>query len=259
MIRVKRVNILKLGMCVGLVSLSLVVGGPMQASATETSIVEVKDVSMKQVKSNVWMHTSIGVVGMDRVPANGLVVETSKGLLLIDTPWNDTLTEQLLELVKKQFPTNKEITDAIVTHAHDDRVGGIKTLLKNGIKVHSTLLTADLAQQQGFERPLGDLGKHTKLRIGNVQVETFYPGKGHTKDNIVVWLPEHKMLFGGCLIKSLDSKTIIPTPGSYVSHWPHAIKKVQKKYNNIDVVVPGHGEPGDDSLLAYTIDLLNRN
>ncbi|MBD8501199.1 subclass B1 metallo-beta-lactamase [Paenibacillus sp. CAU 1523] len=207
------------------------------------------------MQSNVWAYTTIGVVDGNRIPANGLILETSDELVLIDTPWNDELTEQLFKLLKKQFP-KKKVTHAIVTHAHSDRVGGIKTLINRGIKVHSTALTAELAEQQGFDRPLGDLRNQSKMRINGLDIEIYYPGKGHTEDNIVVWLPKYKMLFGGCLIKSLDTKEIVNTPGSYVSNWPGAIEKVRKKYKNIKVVVPGHGESGNDRLLTHTIDLL---
>ncbi|UHA75941.1 subclass B1 metallo-beta-lactamase [Paenibacillus sp. 481] len=261
----KSAKLLKTGVCAALLGGSIFAGGTMQTYAHATETVEkvehttnknqVNDVSIKQLKPNVWMHTSIGVIGGNRIPANGLILETSKGLVLIDTPWNDELTEQLLQLLKKQFP-KKEVTTAIVTHAHDDRVGGMKTLSNKGVKVHSTPLTADLAEQQGFKRPLGDLKNVSKLQFGDVKVETFYPGKGHTEDNIVVWLPQHKMLFGGCLVKSLDSKSIVQTPGSYVAEWPQAIKKVSKKYNGIKAVVPGHGDSGDARLLTHTIDLL---
>ena len=43
------------------------------------------------------------------------------------------------------------MTDAVVTHAHDDRIGGLNTLYKYGVKVHSTKLTADFARQQGYD------------------------------------------------------------------------------------------------------------
>lgn len=176
-------------------------------------------------------------------PANGLLLETSKGIVLIDTPWNDSLTEQLMTQIKQRFP-GKRMTDAIVTHAHDDRIGGLNTLYKYGVKVHSTKLTADFARQQGYDRPLGDMKNVTKLQFGDMKIETFYPGKGHTEDNITVWLPEDKLLFGGCLIKALETKEIIPTPGFYPDQWPRAVRKVMKRYQDISIVVPGHGSPG---------------
>lgn len=237
---------------VGLLVLSFFTIGARPTHAAENSV---KDVTLTQLAPHVWMHTSTGIVDGSPVPANGVVLETSKGLVMIDTPWDDSLTDQLLQRLKQQFP-DKQVTDAIVTHAHDDRIGGLNTLYKNRVKVHSTKLTADLAEQRGFDRPLGDLKKVTKMRFGGIDVETYYPGKGHTKDNITVWLPQEKLLFGGCLIKALETQEIVPTPDFYPDHWPHAVENVIKRYNDINIVVPGHGNPGDDRLLTHTLSLL---
>ncbi|QWI72975.1 subclass B1 metallo-beta-lactamase (plasmid) [Bacillus mycoides] len=256
----KSLKVIRIGMCVGALGVGLFTYESVQTHASvkieqTTNTNQVKEVSISQLAPNVWMHTSIGVVEGNRIPANGLILETSKGLVLVDTPWNDDLTKQLLQMIKKQFP-KKEITDAIVTHAHDDRIGGIKTLSQKGVKVHSTMLTADLAKQKGFDRPLGDLKELTDMKFGDIDVATFYPGKGHTEDNIIVWLPQYKILFGGCLIKSLDTKEIVQTPGSYITDWSQSINKLSQKYNDIRVVVPGHGDPGDISLLTHTLDLI---
>lgn len=237
----------------GLFLFGLFTAGMKPAHAAESSAA--KDVTLTQLAPHVWMHTSTGTADGSSVPANGLLLETSKGIVLIDTPWNDSLTEQLMTQIKQRFP-GKRMTDAIVTHAHDDRIGGLNTLYKYGVKVHSTKLTADFARQQGYDRPLGDLKNVTKLQFGDMKIETFYPGKGHTEDNITVWLPEDKLLFGGCLIKALETKEIVPTPGFYPDQWPRAVRKVMKRYQDISIVVPGHGSPGDDRLLPHTISLL---
>ncbi|OUB06956.1 subclass B1 metallo-beta-lactamase [Bacillus thuringiensis serovar yunnanensis] len=247
----------------GILGSSLFTGGVLETHAAEkieqtTNANKVMDLSIKQLRPGVWIHTSAGIVGKNRIPANGLILETSKGLVLIDTPWNDKLTKQLLQKLKKQFP-NKKVTDAIVTHYHNDRIGGIKTLISNAVKVHSTALTADLAYQQHHDKvnnPLGDLKDFTDMQFGDLKLETFYPGKGHTEDNITVWLPKYKILFGGCLIKSLSTKEIVYTPGSYLTDWSQSIKEVEKKYKHINLIVPGHEETGDKNLFAHTLDLI---
>lgn len=94
------------------------------------------------------------------------------------------------------------------------------------------------------------------MRFGDTKVKTYYPGKGHTKDNITVWLPQYKILFGGCLVKSLDTREIVQTPGSYLFNWSKAIKKIEGTYKNKNIVVPGHGDPGDNRLFTHTLDLL---
>ncbi|ARJ74564.1 subclass B1 metallo-beta-lactamase [Bacillus velezensis] len=237
----------------GLFLFGLFTPGMKPADAAEGSAA--KDVTLTQLTPHVWMHTSTGTADGSPVPANGLLLETSKGIVLIDTPWNDSLTEQLMTQIKKRFP-GKRMTDAIVTHAHDDRIGGLNTLYKYSVKVHSTKLTANFAREQGYDRPLGDLKNVTKLQFGDMKIETFYPGKGHTEDNMTVWLPKDKLLFGGCLIKALETKEIVPTPGFYPDQWPRAVRKVMKRYQDISIVVPGHGSPGDDRLLPHTINLL---
>ena len=37
---------------------------------------------------------------------------------------------------------------SIITHAHADRIGGIKTLKEKGIKAHSTALTAETSKEK---------------------------------------------------------------------------------------------------------------
>ncbi|MDF4756393.1 GIM family subclass B1 metallo-beta-lactamase, partial [Vibrio parahaemolyticus] len=84
----------------------------------------------------------------------------------------------------------------------------------------------------------------------------FYPGKGHTEDNIVVWLPQYNMLVGGCLVKSASAKDLGNITDAYVNEWSTSIENVLKRYENINFVVPGHGEVGDKGLLLHTLDLL---
>lgn len=157
-------------------------------------------------------------------------------------------------MVEKKF--QKRVTDVIITHAHADRIGGITALKERGIKAHSTALTAELAKNSGYEEPLGDLQTITSLKFGNTKVETFYPGKGHTEDNIVVWLPQYQILAGGCLVKSAEAKDLGNVADAYVNEWSTSIENVLKRYGNINSVVPGHGEVGDKGLLFTYIGFI---
>ena len=200
----KKNTLLKVGLCVGLLGTIQFVStiSSVQASQkVEKTVIKMRGtISISQLNKNVWVHTELGYFNGEAVPSNGLVLNTTKGLVLVDSSWDNKLTKELMEMVEKKF--QKRITDVIITHAHADRIGGIKTLKERGIKAHSTALTAELAKNSGYEEPLGDLQIITSLKFGNTKVETFYPGKGHTEDNIVVWLPQYQILAGGCLVKS---------------------------------------------------------
>lgn len=92
----------------------------------------------------------------------------------------------------------------------------------------------------------------------NKLIEVFYPGEGHSPDNIVVWLPEYKVLFGGCLVKELDSKGLGNTTDANLEQWPISINKVLEKYPDAEVVIPGHGNWGGIELIEHTLELLKQ-
>lgn len=255
----KKNTLLKVGLCVGLLGTIQFVStiSSVQASQkVEKTVIknETGTISISQLNKNVWVHTELGYFNGEAVPSNGLVLNTAKGLVLVDSSWDDKLTKELIEMVEKKF--QKRVTDVIITHAHADRIGGITALKEKGVKAHSTALTAELAKNSGYEEPLGDLQIITSLKFGNTKVETFYPGKGHTEDNIVVWLPQYQILAGGCLVKSAEAKDLGNVADAYVNEWSTSIENVLKRYGNINSVVPGHGEVGDKGLLLHTLDLL---
>jgi len=213
-------------------------------------------VELYKVKNNIWVHTTYSDYNGKRTASNGMVVDTSAGLVLIDTPWNAEQTKELIKLTKSRF--KKDFSLAIITHAHEDRIGGINALLENNIEVRSTSLTAQLAEKNGYKKPVQSLDSKLNIKVGDAGLEVFYPGEGHSADNIVVWIPQYKVLFGGCLVKSMDSKGLGSIIDANVEQWPLSVEKVLEKYPDAEVVIPGHGKWGGIELLKYTLELLNR-
>ncbi|MEL6617149.1 MAG: subclass B1 metallo-beta-lactamase, partial [Bacteroidota bacterium] len=78
----------------------------------------------------------------------------------------------------------------------------------------------------------------------------------HTADNTMVWVPEHKILVGGCAVKDLDTNGLGYTGDADVEAWPRAIDRAQEAYPEARTVVPGHGPVGDTALLRHTHALL---
>jgi metallo-beta-lactamase class B len=88
------------------------------------------------------------------------------------------------------------------------------------------------------------------------KVDIGYFGPAHTPDNIVVYLPDDRVLFGGCMVKSMASMNAGNTQDADMRNWPKAISGLLGKYRDATQVVPGHGEPGGLELLHHTLDLL---
>lgn len=213
-------------------------------------------VELSKINDNIWVHTTYSNYNGSRTPSNGVVVVSSKGLILIDTPWNNAQTNELINLTKSVF--KKDIALAIITHAHEDRIGGIDTLIENKVDVRSTSLTVKEAEKNGFKKPEPKLDSDPQIAFGNINMEVFYPGEGHTVDNITVWFPQYKVLFGGCLIKSLDSNSIGNIADANEKAWPYSVKKVLEKYSDAEVVITGHGNWGSLDLVRHTLELVSK-
>ena len=217
-----------------------------------------KSITLSKVADRIWVYTTSLVIDGSNIPANGLIAISSEGLILIDTPWNDEKTKELVEFAEQTF--GKSISLAVITHFHNDRVGGIHALKECNIKAISTELTADLSEKAGYDQPLAEIKNEVEpIDVGDLRLEIYYPGPGHTIDNITVWFPESKLLFGGCFIKSMDSTNPGNIADADLMQWPISLEKVMVGYPDVQTVVPGHGNWGGAELLEHTMEILKAN
>jgi metallo-beta-lactamase class B len=93
------------------------------------------------------------------------------------------------------------------------------------------------------------------LKKGKLSFDVYFPGESHSPDNLTVYIKELNLLFGGCMIKSLESPNLGFTGDANMSEWSISVKKVQAKYSDVKCVIPHHGNWGGVSLLQHTIDL----
>ena len=205
-----------------------------------------------KLADNVYQHISYKVVEpWGKVGASGLVVIDGNYAHIIDTPWDQEATEELNDWIKSK---GLVIKSTVVTHFHEDASGGIPFLNKANIRTYATRKTNTLLNLKDKEQSSHEIPDST-FELVKSTIEIFYPGNGHTEDNIVVWLPKNKILFGGCFVKSIHSKNLGNTADASIKKWPSSIQKVINKYPNIEIVVPGHGKVGDISLLKHTAKL----
>jgi len=200
---------------------------------------------------SVWIHTTtFELEGVGYYPANGAIVTGARDALLIDTGWSARYARELLDAwERRKLP---KITQALVTHFHVDRTGGLGELSNRGIPAFGNPLTIGLALDNDLPapRPLHDVEKRPR-RLGPVEV--FYPGEGHTFDNVVAWIPSDRVLFGGCLVKSTTAADLGNVADANVATYPATIRAVRRAYTP-RYVIPGHGTIAGDSL-AHTARL----
>lgn len=189
-------------------------------------------------------------------PATGMYLLTSKGAIIIDTPWDTTQIRPLNDSIRLKH--HQPVLMVIATHHHGDRAGGFDIYKRLGIKTWSTQLTYALNQQYKEPTAAYTFQKDTTFNIGGYALQTFYPGEGHTKDNIVIWFGRDKVLYGGCFVKSLEAKDAGYIGEANLAAWPASVARVKKAFPHAKYVIPGHLGGTDPGALDHTSELAKK-
>lgn len=227
-------------------------------------------------------HNTAVVIDAYPWPSNSLITVFENGeVLFIDTPYTPEATAELISFVRSKIK-NAKIT-AVNTHFHIDRLGGNKAFIENKIPVYASALTIKMIDERGksnnetliksikdpeirafqesftFVKPdhIFDEKKGQTLTFGKETAEIAFHGGGHSFDNTVVYLPSKGIIFGGCLVFSLDRTNTGNISDADVPSWKSTLEKIKTK--NYSIVIPGHGDIGGIDLIAHTIKIVGKN
>jgi glyoxylase-like metal-dependent hydrolase (beta-lactamase superfamily II) len=97
-------------------------------------------------------------------------------------------------------------------------------------------LFRDVGSIPGLTWPTLVFEKRLTLMLGKLQVEIMQLGRGHTKGDTVVWLPQDRVLFSGDLVE-FDATPY--TGDAYLSDWPATLDAIAALAP--EKLVPGRG------------------
>ncbi|MCD6068067.1 MAG: bla [Bacteroidetes bacterium] len=225
---------------------------PFLVSGQKKAVLEIT-----KLRADFYIFTTYNLYKGVAVPANGLYVVTTDGVLLIDTPWDTTQLQPLLDSIELRH--NKKVILCIATHSHEDRTGGLEYYKKQGIKTYTSLQTDKICKEQHQKRPEFIFTKDTVFTLGQYSFTTLYAGPGHTPDNLVIWFGKEKVLYGGCFIKSTESTDLGNLNDANVKEWSNTLKKIRKKVGQPDHVIPGHMDWSNNRSMEHTLKLLKEH
>jgi metallo-beta-lactamase class B len=207
-------------------------------------------------------------------PCNSMIALIGdSNLLMVDTPCTPEATVTVLDWAEEKFG-DREVT-AINSHYHVDCLGGNRALIEKGIEIYGSDLTVELIEKIGnpsdpsaFDnvrdeairkyhqtfKPVAPttifpLIEGKTVKIGNSEIEIFFPGHAHSPDNVVIYLKDQKVLFAGCMLRAY------PGMGNMNEANPESWLKAVDSIKRFDAqfVIPGHGGAN----FNFSPDLIN--
>ncbi|KAA6432637.1 subclass B1 metallo-beta-lactamase [Dyadobacter flavalbus] len=215
------------------------------------------NITVQKVRENVYRHTTfLQTESFGKVSCNGMVVFDRNEAVIFDTPVNDSMSAELIKWVDDSLKC--KVIAIIPTHFHADCLGGLNAFHERGIPSYASNLTIKAAKLKNYAVPQNGFDNILKIKAGHKKVIAAFYGEGHTRDNIIGYFPDEKVMFGGCLIKEMNA-TKGNLEDANVNDWSETVTKIKAEYPDAEVVIPGHGESGSTALLDYTIKLFQQN
>ena len=194
-----------------------------------------------QLKPNVyWVEGGGG---------NSGVIVGDKGVIVVDAKTTPAGGKELLDDIAKITP--KPVTAVILTHSDGDHVNGLASFPKgitiiaheNDKKEQEAALSAGgRGAPPADHLPTQVVAKNKEnLKLDGVKVEVLHWAPAHTSGDLVVYLPDQKIVFTGDIIATQLPDPLIHLEKNGSSEgWITTAKGAAAL--NADQFVPGHGD-----------------
>ena len=219
-----------------------------KAFASQADLEE-KTVSFTKLSDHAYAYTAEGD------PNTGIVVGDD-AVMVIDTQATPAMAQDVIRRIREV--TDKPIKYVVLSHYHAVRVLGASAYKPEHILASEDTLS--LIKERGEQDKASEIGRFPRLFqnvesvppgmtwptmtftgrmtlwLGKLEVQLIQLGRGHTKGDTVVWLPQDKVLFSGDLVE-FDAT---PYAGdAYFQDWPKTLDNIAAL--KPEALVPGRG------------------
>lgn len=225
---------------------------------TQSAVAAPKLAEPKVVRINDRVYALLGPMGQPSKHNQGYMVNSTviigeQGVILVDTGSTDEIGRHLAKVIAKITP--KPVTHIINTHHHGDHVLG--NVAFPGAEILSSEQCKALVEKTGeewiqiMESMVGRKFPNTRpvpasvtfkedsssdRSLQGVKMLLWVPHGSHTPGDMMVYLPDDKVLIGGDV---LVNTTVPVLRDGNVRNWIGALAKVQDF--DARTIVPGHG------------------
>ncbi len=183
---------------------------------------------------------------------NITVFTSDHGVLIVDTkltPEYDTWMKLLRSV------TDQPIRYVINTHFHPDHTGGNVGVESLGAEIIATEnVRKRLSKTQQMGLPMVTFDDHMNIYFAGKTLQLYYYGRGHTDGDLVIYIPEEKIVLPGDLFAGWGPsiRLIDYNGGGSLTQWPATLKKAMQL--PFDAVIPGHSGVTDRAHMQAYLD-----
>lgn len=208
------------------------------------------ELTLVEVREDIYMIRS-------SASGNVTVLLSDDGVALVDDKFaNDH--EGVMELVRSL--TDEPVKYVINTHLHEDHTGGNALLQREqgAVVISSENARRIMAETRDTGLPNLTMNDHMRLYLDDMPIDLHYFGRGHTDGDIVVHLPEQRMLVAGDLFALYGpyQPVVDYSAGGSLRDWTRTLERVLRL--DFDRVIPGHSGLTDRETMAGYVDELER-
>jgi cyclase len=226
------------------------------------------ETELRELAPNVYAYIQAGGPGKNNVSVSDAgVIIGDDGLMVIDALTAPMHTKAMVAAIRKV--TDKPFRHLINTHHHGDHVNGNQYIPGAEIIGHPYCREevvkmipgpATWAKRDGWADgteprvilpPTTTIEHKVTYHYGKTVVEVFPMLPAHTYGDLVVYLPQHKILFAG------DIAFFYVAPfcqNAHPSNWINVCDQINKM--DVTTIVPGHGPVGTKQHMAEMADYL---
>lgn len=217
---------------------------------------------LRQLAPNVYAYIQAGGPGRDNVSvSDGGIIVGDDGVMVIDALAAPMHAQRFIDAIRRV--TDKPFRHLINTHHHSDHVNGNQYFAPVEIIGHPYCRDevlkmvagpakwtkrdgwADGSEDRVILPPVTTFDQKVTYYYGKNVVEVFPMAPAHTWGDLVVYLPQHKILFAGDIAFYYVAPFCQNAHPSKWIEWCQAIEKM-----DVETIVPGHGPIGGKHELA---------
>ncbi|MGI9628722.1 MAG: MBL fold metallo-hydrolase, partial [Longimicrobiales bacterium] len=199
---------------------------------------------VQEIADGVYTYEQLRAAGSEMFTTVSMFVVTSEGVLVADGQGSVEETELLVRTIAGI--TDQPITHVVIASDHGDHTAGNSAFPQDAeFLAHPTseinLAFTAAAPERPADAPPVVMPTRlvtdwASLTLGEREIQVLFLGRAHTGGDLVVYLPEEKILF---MSEAYLNRIFPAMRTAYPSEWVAMIEAAQAL--DVDYYIPGHG------------------